>query len=218
MQGRPGRCASRGRWRGNWASRASAARPRQASTRRPMPSPRIWRRTSRHVARRGRRVAAARRARDRARAERVLGNAGHDRDLPADAGNRAERTARRAARLVSTWTPAACRCCVIIGESNPVLSAPADCKFADAIKKVALRAHSGLFFDETADAVPLARAVDALPRDVERRAHLDGTVSIVQPLIQPLYGGKSRARNHRDTPRPPGAQRLRRRPRVPGRA
>ncbi len=80
---------------------------------------------------------------------------------------------------------------VIIGESNPVMSAPADFKFAEAMSKVALRIHSGLFFDETATLshwhVPAAHYLEAWS---DARS-FDGTVSIVQPLIQPLYGGKS---------------------------
>ncbi len=80
---------------------------------------------------------------------------------------------------------------VIIGESNPAFSAPADFKFAEALGKVALRVHSGLFFDETATLchwhVPAAHFLEAWS---DART-IDGTVSIVQPLIQPLYGGKS---------------------------
>ena len=80
---------------------------------------------------------------------------------------------------------------VIIGEANPVMSAPADFKFADAMNKVALRVHSGLFFDETATLshwhVPSTHYLEAWG---DARS-FDGTVSIVQPLIQPLYSGKS---------------------------
>jgi molybdopterin-containing oxidoreductase family iron-sulfur binding subunit len=80
---------------------------------------------------------------------------------------------------------------VIIGESNPVLSAPADLDFGNAISKVALRIHSGLFFDETATLcqwhIPATHFLEAWG---DART-IDGTVSIVQPLIQPLYSGKS---------------------------
>ncbi|HUQ86963.1 MAG TPA: TAT-variant-translocated molybdopterin oxidoreductase [Vicinamibacterales bacterium] len=80
---------------------------------------------------------------------------------------------------------------VIIGESNPVFTAPADLKFDEAIQKVSLVVHSGLFFDETARLsqwhVPAAHYLEAWS---DART-IDGTVSIVQPLIQPLYGGKS---------------------------
>jgi len=80
---------------------------------------------------------------------------------------------------------------VILGESNPVFSAPADLKFGDALQKVAFRAHSGLFHDETAELcqwhVP---ATHYLEMWSDARS-VDGTVSIVQPLLQPMYGGKS---------------------------
>jgi MoCo/4Fe-4S cofactor protein with predicted Tat translocation signal len=80
---------------------------------------------------------------------------------------------------------------VIIGESNPAFTAPADLKFGEAMNKVALRVHSGMFFDETAARcqwhVPAAHFLEAWS---DART-VDGTVSIVQPLIQPMYGGKS---------------------------
>ena len=80
---------------------------------------------------------------------------------------------------------------LIVGESNPVFTAPADLKFGDALKKVAFRAHSGLFHDETAELcqwhVP---ATHYLEMWSDARS-VDGTVSIVQPLLQPMYGGKS---------------------------
>ncbi|MCC7125840.1 MAG: TAT-variant-translocated molybdopterin oxidoreductase [Acidobacteria bacterium] len=80
---------------------------------------------------------------------------------------------------------------LMIGESNPVLTAPADLGFADALSRVPLRAHSGLFFDETATLshwhVPAAHYLEAWS---DART-IDGTASIVQPLIVPMYGGKS---------------------------
>ncbi|HJU41956.1 MAG TPA: TAT-variant-translocated molybdopterin oxidoreductase [Vicinamibacterales bacterium] len=80
---------------------------------------------------------------------------------------------------------------LIVGESNPVLSAPADLEFASAIRMVGQTIHSGLFFDETARLcrwhIPAAHYLEAWS---DART-VDGTVSIVQPLIQPLYGGKS---------------------------
>jgi MoCo/4Fe-4S cofactor protein with predicted Tat translocation signal len=80
---------------------------------------------------------------------------------------------------------------LIVGESNPVFSAPADLKFADVLKKVPFRAHSGLFHDETAELcqwhVPSTHYLEMWS---DARS-VDGTVSIVQPLLQPMYGGKS---------------------------
>ena len=79
---------------------------------------------------------------------------------------------------------------VVLG-TNPVYSAPVDLKFGDAMEKVALRVHLGLYEDETAALshwhIPEAHYLESWS-DV--RAD-DGTVTIIQPLISPLYGGKS---------------------------
>ena len=75
--------------------------------------------------------------------------------------------------------------------ANPVFTAPADVDFAGALERVALRAHLGLYDDETARHchwhVPEAHYLESWG-DV--RAY-DGTVTIVQPLIAPLYAGKT---------------------------
>ena len=80
---------------------------------------------------------------------------------------------------------------LLIFEGNPVYSAPADLDFAAALKKVGTKAYVGLFPDETADQcnwyVPSAHYLESWS-DVRG---LDGTVSFVQPLIAPLYGGKT---------------------------
>jgi MoCo/4Fe-4S cofactor protein with predicted Tat translocation signal len=74
---------------------------------------------------------------------------------------------------------------------NPVYSAPADLHFADALNNVALRVHLGLYNDETAALchwhVPEAHFLESWS---DARGH-DGTASIVQPLIAPLYDGKT---------------------------
>jgi len=79
---------------------------------------------------------------------------------------------------------------LILG-GNPVYSAPADLDFAAALKKVAWTAYLGLFPDETARQclwhVPEAHYLESWG-DVRG---FDGTVSFVQPLIAPLYGGKT---------------------------
>jgi molybdopterin-containing oxidoreductase family iron-sulfur binding subunit len=79
---------------------------------------------------------------------------------------------------------------LIIG-GNPVFTAPSDLPFGDALKKVSLRAHVGQYEDETAELcqwhVPEAHFLEAWS-DVRTD---DGTATVVQPLIAPLYGGKS---------------------------
>ncbi len=79
---------------------------------------------------------------------------------------------------------------VIVG-GNPVYNAPADLKFAERMNKVRLRIHLGLYHDETSDLchwhIPEAHYLESWS---DARA-FDGTVSIIQPLIAPLYQGKS---------------------------
>src|ERR1041385_8092928 len=74
---------------------------------------------------------------------------------------------------------------------NPVYDAPADLNFLDALKKIKFRAHVGLYSNETAAwchwHVPEAHYLESWS---DARAY-DGTVSIVQPLILPIYGGKT---------------------------
>jgi molybdopterin-containing oxidoreductase family iron-sulfur binding subunit len=74
---------------------------------------------------------------------------------------------------------------------NPVYTAPADLKLSDALAKVGLRAHVGLHQDETAALchwhVPQSHYLETWS-DVRAS---DGTVTIIQPLIAPLYGGRS---------------------------
>ncbi len=81
---------------------------------------------------------------------------------------------------------------VILG-GNPAYDAPADLDFADLLKsnKVPLRVHLGLYQNETADLCHWhVNQTHELEAWGDARAY-DGTVSIIQPLIAPLYQGKS---------------------------
>ena len=79
---------------------------------------------------------------------------------------------------------------VILG-GNPVYDAPADLAFADRLAKVPFTVHASLFFDETSDKctwhVPRAHELESWG---DGQA-LDGTVGLQQPLIAPLYAGRS---------------------------
>jgi MoCo/4Fe-4S cofactor protein with predicted Tat translocation signal len=82
---------------------------------------------------------------------------------------------------------------LVIMSGNPVYDAPADLGFADALKdsKISLRIHHGLYPNETAEYCHWhVNETHALESWSDARAY-DGTVSIVQPLIAPLYAGKS---------------------------
>jgi len=78
---------------------------------------------------------------------------------------------------------------VILG-GNPVYDAPADLDFAGAMKKVATTITLATHHDETARAstwaIPRAHFLETWD---DARA-IDGTASIVQPLILPLFGGR----------------------------
>ena len=80
---------------------------------------------------------------------------------------------------------------LVILNANPIYNAPADLKFADAFEKAKVVAHLGSHVDETGQIahwhIPAAHYLESWS-DV--RAY-DGTVSIVQPMIDPLYGGRT---------------------------
>src|SRR5882724_6704492 len=74
---------------------------------------------------------------------------------------------------------------------NPVYTAPADLGFAEAFQKARFRVHLGHYQDETAQLsqwhVPESHLLESWS---DARAW-DGTASLVQPLIEPLYESKS---------------------------
>ena len=80
---------------------------------------------------------------------------------------------------------------LLIAGGNPVYTAPADLGFPGALGKVAFRAHLSLYSDETSALchwqIPETHFLESWS---DARA-FDGTASIVQPLIAPLYNGKT---------------------------
>jgi MoCo/4Fe-4S cofactor protein with predicted Tat translocation signal len=79
---------------------------------------------------------------------------------------------------------------LILG-GNPVYTAPADLHFGERMGKVAQRFHLSLYHDETSHLchwhLPEAHYLESWG---DTRA-FEGTASIVQPLIEPLYQGRS---------------------------
>ena len=79
---------------------------------------------------------------------------------------------------------------VIIG-GNPAYDAPGDMGFAAAVKRVNLGVHLSQFVDETSQLttwhIPAAHSLESWS---DARA-FDGTTSLIQPLIEPLYSGKT---------------------------
>jgi molybdopterin-containing oxidoreductase family iron-sulfur binding subunit len=100
-----------------------------------------------------------------------------------------EATAEPLGALVEDMKAGRVQLLVILG-GNPAYTAPADVAFADALAKVETSVHLGLHDDETGERchwhIPAAHDFETWG---DARA-FDGTVTIQQPLIEPLYGGK----------------------------
>jgi MoCo/4Fe-4S cofactor protein with predicted Tat translocation signal len=92
--------------------------------------------------------------------------------------------------LVQDLNSGAVDALLILG-GNPVYNTPAELNLRGAIQKAKLRIRLGFHEDETAEVcqwnLPEAHAFEHWT-DVPA---YDGTISISQPLIDPLYGGKS---------------------------
>ncbi len=74
---------------------------------------------------------------------------------------------------------------------NPLYNAPVDLNFEDAFNKVPNSVHLGMHLDETGFySTWHINKAHYLESWTDARAY-DGTISIVQPMIAPLYGGKS---------------------------
>ena len=80
---------------------------------------------------------------------------------------------------------------LVILNANPIYNAPADFEFAAAFDKAKTVVHLGSHLDETGQIshwhIPAAHYLESWS---DARAY-DGTASIVQPMIDPLYGGKT---------------------------
>jgi molybdopterin-containing oxidoreductase family iron-sulfur binding subunit len=98
---------------------------------------------------------------------------------------------RSLAELVRDMNAGQVELLLMLDGVNPVYTAPADLRFAQALPKVPLRVHHGTYEDETSVHchwhVPAAHELESWS---DARSP-DGTVSLIQPLIEPLYGGKS---------------------------
>jgi Fe-S-cluster-containing dehydrogenase component len=82
---------------------------------------------------------------------------------------------------------------LVVTGDNPVYSAPVDFKLGQLFKRIPNVVYHGLYEDETAATcntfIPAAHPLESWG---DGRA-TDGIVSIVQPLIAPLWGGKTEA-------------------------
>ena len=80
---------------------------------------------------------------------------------------------------------------LVILNANPVYSAPVDLHFDQAMNSVKHTAHLGSHFNETAVVAEWhINGTHFLENWSDTRAY-DGTATVIQPMIDPLYGGKS---------------------------
>ena len=80
---------------------------------------------------------------------------------------------------------------LVVLNANPIYDAPSDLEFLEAFNRVALRVHLGLYQDETARYCHWHLSGTHYLEQWGDTRTFDGTVSFVQPLIAPLYGGHS---------------------------
>ncbi|MDZ4803644.1 MAG: TAT-variant-translocated molybdopterin oxidoreductase, partial [Candidatus Eisenbacteria bacterium] len=120
----------------------------------------------------------------------ALGNVGGPVVHTAPIAARPENQLESIRTLVADMDAGRVQLLLILG-GNPIYTAPAEMEFADRLGKVGFRVHLGLYEDETSELchwhVPETHPLEAWS---DARAY-DGTMSIVQPLIAPLYEGKS---------------------------
>jgi Fe-S-cluster-containing dehydrogenase component len=120
----------------------------------------------------------------------TLGNVGRTVEYADPVGSEAVLEVSTFLELVQDMSAGAVQTLVILG-GNPMYAAPADVAFTDALNGVPLSIYHGLFDDETAAAcrwhVPATHALESWS---DARAY-DGTVTIMQPLVAPLYQGRS---------------------------
>ena len=80
---------------------------------------------------------------------------------------------------------------LLVLSGNPVFDAPADYQFAARMQKVPFRAHLGTHYNETSEQchwqIPESHYLESWG---DARAY-DGTVTMIQPLIAPLYNSKT---------------------------
>ncbi|HUI07347.1 MAG TPA: TAT-variant-translocated molybdopterin oxidoreductase [Verrucomicrobiae bacterium] len=120
----------------------------------------------------------------------TLGNVGHTVLYTDPVEARPVNQTESLGELVNDLQAGTVELLVVLG-GNPAYDAPADVPFAKAMAKAKLRVRLGLYHDETSWLshwhVPETHFLETWS---DARA-FDGTVSILQPLIAPLYAGKS---------------------------
>jgi molybdopterin-containing oxidoreductase family iron-sulfur binding subunit len=79
---------------------------------------------------------------------------------------------------------------IILG-GNPVFTAPVEMGMRDRIRKARLRIRLGMYEDETSELCQWRLPETHFLETWSDARSFDGTVTIMQPLIQPLFNGRS---------------------------
>ena len=79
---------------------------------------------------------------------------------------------------------------VMLG-GNPAFDAPGDLDFAKALEKVTLKVHTSLHYNETSNLCQWHIAATHFLEEWSDGRAANGMVTLRQPLIAPLYGGRS---------------------------
>ncbi|OLC65384.1 MAG: hypothetical protein AUH79_07660 [Betaproteobacteria bacterium 13_1_40CM_4_64_4] len=120
----------------------------------------------------------------------ALGNLGKTVELPTPVAFGTDGQLVSLQALAAAMATGKVESLLILG-GNPVYNAPADLGFADALARVAWKAHLSVYDDETSLRCTWhITAAHVLETWGDIRA-FDGTVTIQQPCIAPLYDGRS---------------------------
>ncbi len=120
----------------------------------------------------------------------ALGNVGHTVDYFQPVAARSEDELTSLQELVAAIEAGKVHTLVILG-GNPVINAPADVAFAESLAKVSLSVHLSQYTDETSAQCAWHLPQSHLLESWSDTRAADGTASIVQPLIAPLFRGKT---------------------------
>ena len=119
-----------------------------------------------------------------------LGNAGKTIEFVREADEDRDSHGDSLRSLVTAIEAGSVKTLLILG-GNPVYDAPADIPFGEALSKVATSFHLGLYADETSALctwhLPMAHFLECW---ADSRTY-DGTLTVAQPTLLPLHGGKS---------------------------
>jgi molybdopterin-containing oxidoreductase family iron-sulfur binding subunit len=120
----------------------------------------------------------------------VLGNAGRTVHYVEEPATEAMSDVDALKRLTDEMNGGRVETLLILG-GNPAYNAPADVPFGEALGRVKESIHLSLYDDETSQRSQWhVNAAHYLESWGDARAW-DGTISLIQPLIAPIYGGRS---------------------------